>query len=67
MQGSEMDEIVVDVILTEDQAEALAEMAKRFSRDDAKRLSADEVEEQSMIEGVNALSKALANAGFNPR
>jgi hypothetical protein len=62
-----MDEIVVNVVLTEDQADALAEMAKRLSRDDAKRMSADEAEEQAMIEAVIALRKALADAGFTPR
>jgi hypothetical protein len=52
-----MDEIVVNVVLTEDQADALAEMAKRLSRDDAKRMSADEAEEKAMIEAVIALRR----------
>ena len=57
----------VPLVLSEEQADAPAEMVKRFGRDDAQRLSADEAEEQAMVEAVIAVRRALADAGLAPR
>jgi hypothetical protein len=48
-------DISIPLVLSEEQADALAEMVKRFGRDDAQRLSADEAEEQAMVEAVIAI------------
>ena len=42
-------------------------MVKRFRRDDAQRLSADEAEEQAMVEAVIAVRRALAGARGSER
>ena len=62
-----MSDISVPLVLSEEQADAPAEMVKRFGRDDAQRLSADEAEEQAMVEAVIAVRRALADAGLAPR
>lgn len=56
--------------LTERRAMALAQLAKRFSFDDAIRLSNcydGDRERDEMIAGVISLQSALASSGFAPR
>lgn len=62
--------INLHVELTEDQAEALGQMCKRFSWETAKQLSNafdGGRERDLMIDGVCVLSRALADKGFKPR
>lgn len=66
--------IKVAVHLEEDAAAALAQLAKRFTWEDANRLSnrfasgADgRPERDHMLDGVFALQRALAEAGHDPR
>jgi hypothetical protein len=63
-----MTKIVLD--LPRDEAMALAQLAKRFTYDDAERLSSryDGGEERdAMFAGIDKLQRALAEAGFAPR
>ena len=63
-----MTRIVLD--LPDDQAMALAQLAKRLGYDDAERLSSryDGGEERdAMWQGILKLQRALAEAGFAPR
>jgi hypothetical protein len=56
--------------LPRDEAMALAEFAKRFTHDDAVRFSTRHDggrERDAMLEGVLALQRGLAEAGFRPR
>jgi hypothetical protein len=53
-----------------DEAMALAQLCKRFCWEDAVRLSNRHDggrERDAMLEGVLALQRALAEAGFSPR
>jgi regulator of sigma D len=65
--------IRITVELGEESAEALAQMAKRFSRVEANTLSNQllrysdgQSELDHMMSAVAALSKALAKSGFDP-
>jgi hypothetical protein len=56
--------------LPDDQAMALAQLAKRLGYDNAERLSSryDGGEERdAMLAGIDKLQRALAEAGFAPR
>ena len=56
--------------LPRDEAMALAELAKRFTHDDAVRFSNrhdDGRERDAMLEGILSLQRALAEAGHAPR
>ena len=64
------DQVTVPLILSERRAMALAQLAKRFSFDDATRLSNrydGDCERDEMIAGVISLQSALASRGFAPR
>jgi hypothetical protein len=55
--------------LPRDEAMTLAELAKRFTHDDAVRFSSRHDggrERDAMLEGVLALQRGLAEAGFAP-
>jgi hypothetical protein len=61
---------VVLELASADEAMALAQLAKRFTHDDAVRLSNchdDSCERHAMLEGVLSLQRGLAEAGFVPR
>ena len=63
-----MKKVVIE--LPDDQAMALAQLAKRLGYDDAERLSSryDGSEERdAMLAGIDKLQRALAEAGFAPR
>lgn len=63
-------DIRVALELPEDQAMALAQLAKRFSFTDAQNLSAaydGGGERDTMIQAVCTLARALRDAGFAPR
>jgi len=65
-----MAEITIILILPAVQAEALAQLAKRFGWDHADSLSRQfdgGVERDAMLAGVLTLQRALAEAGFAPR
>jgi hypothetical protein len=53
--------------MPDDQAEALAQLCKRFTFADADRRSDDARERHDMIEGIGTLRRALAAAGFAPQ
>jgi hypothetical protein len=56
--------------LSDDQAMALAKLAKRFTYEDARRLSTPHdsgLERDNMLKAVLVLSRALAEGGFAPR
>lgn len=66
--------ITVTMDLEDDAAAALAQMAKRFTWEDAKRLSNPHKvyaeggsELDRMLDGICALQRALAAAGHEPR
>jgi hypothetical protein len=63
-----MTKIILD--LPDEQAEALAQMVKRFTWDDAKRFANRHdggQERDAILEGTAALQRALAEAGYAPR
>ena len=63
-----MKKVVIE--LPDDQAMALAQLAKRLGYDDAERLSSryDGGEERdAMLASIDKLQRALAEAGFAPR
>ncbi|HWN48634.1 MAG TPA: hypothetical protein VNO18_02165 [Xanthobacteraceae bacterium] len=56
--------------LPDDEASAVAQLVKRLGYDDAERLSSryDGGEERdAMLNGIDKLQRALAEAGFAPR
>ena len=56
--------------LARDEAIALAELAKRFTHDDAVRFSNRHdggAERDAMLEGILSLQRGLAEAGYAPR
>jgi hypothetical protein len=59
--------IEINLNLAEDEADALAEMAKRICWADIKALSADDQEATAMLDGIRTLRQALAASGFAPR
>jgi hypothetical protein len=64
-----MTKVVLD-LASADEAMALAQLAKRFTYEDAERLSNrhdDGHERDAMLEGVLSLQRGLAEAGFAPR
>jgi hypothetical protein len=65
-----MAQVSIPLSLSEDQAEALAQLVKRFGWDDAERLS-DRFdggrERDAMLEALRRLQNALAEASFAPR
>ncbi len=63
-----MTKVIVE--LPPDEAMALAQLLKRFGYDDAERLSSryeGGKERDAMLQGVDKLQRALADAGFAPR
>ncbi len=63
-----MTKIILD--LPDEQAEALAQMVKRFTWDDAERFANRHDggrERDAILEGTATLQRALAEAGFAPR
>ncbi|MBO1907025.1 hypothetical protein KHP60_21170 [Microvirga sp. 3-52] len=62
-----MQDVEITLTLPADQAEALAEMAKRFSWSDADQLAADDREARLIVSAVTALQAALRERGFAPR
>lgn len=59
--------IEVNLRLAEDQADALAQMAKRICWTDILQLSADEREASAMLDGILRLRDSLAAADVAPR
>jgi hypothetical protein len=59
--------VVLELVNAE--AAALAQMAKRFTYDDAVRFAnpRDEREREAILDGIRALQRALAEAGHAPR
>jgi hypothetical protein len=68
---SNQNEIVsITFILNESEADALAQLCKRFGHDDVERFSNSfdgGKERDAMIDGMGVLRRALAKAGFAPR
>lgn len=69
-----MADITITMQLSEDKAEALAQMCKRIGWAQMKELSSDwanysdgRPEIDHMLDGVLTLQRALAKAGFAPR
>jgi hypothetical protein len=62
-----MTEITIRLSLPEDEAEALAQFCKRAIFDDFRTRAATEAEAYQMIDAINRLRLALADAGFAPR
>jgi hypothetical protein len=70
MTTDENEIVSIKVILVEAEADALAQLCKRFGHDDAERFSSSfdgEKERDAMIDGMGVLRRALAKAGFAPR
>lgn len=57
----------LNLITTPQAAEALAQLVKRIGWSDASALATDNDETQSMMNGIAALQRALAEAGYAPR
>ena len=59
--------VTITVTLTEIQALAFAQFLKRVGLDDYRRLSVDTDEAYTMLHAGEALRKALAEQGYEPR
>lgn len=59
--------VTITLDISDEQAEALAQMAKRICWQDAQRLAADEQETRTVLDGIATLRSALARAGYAPR
>ena len=59
--------VTFTVELDPEQAEALAQFAKRASVSDFKQKAVDDVEAYNMWDSIGKISKALEEAGYAPR
>mgnify|MGYP006989311626 FL=1 len=57
----------ISVELSTAQAEALAQLCKRWRHDLARSIAVDDAESFEMMSALDAVRAALAEAGFNPR
>lgn len=57
----------ISVELSTAQAEALAQLCKRWRHDLARSISVNDAEADQMMSAIDAVRSALAEAGFNPR
>lgn len=55
------------LITTEEDAAALAQLVKRIGWSDARALAVNDDKAYAMMDGIAALQRALAEAGYNPR
>ncbi|EIK4671370.1 hypothetical protein LJ721_004720 [Salmonella enterica] len=61
------DKISVTLDLTRQQAEMLAQFIKRTTHNDCVDKAAPNEDAYVMMDGINEVMRALAEAGFNPR
>lgn len=67
-QKQEPDDMAtITLEIRDEQAEALAQMVKRFCWQDAQRLAADDQETRAVLDGIATLRSALAREGYAPR
>ena len=59
--------MLIKLELTDDQAEALAQMCKRSIIERVRLFAGDETEAETMLEALVVLEKTLADVGFAPR
>lgn len=59
--------VTIMLDMPDEQAQALAQMVKRFCWHDARLFSSDEKELREILDGVTALRRALAREGYAPR
>ena len=57
----------LNLITTPQAAEALAQLVKRIGWSDARALATGNDETHAMMDGIAALQRALADAGYAPR
>ena len=62
-----MNRVIINVQLTEEAAEALAQFVKRAGYSDCRNNAKSEEEAYLMLDGLIALRNNLAEAGFAPR
>ena len=60
-------DLPLNLIITPAAAEALAQLVKRIGWSDARSLAVNDDEAYSMMDGIAALQRALAEAGYAPR
>ena len=59
--------VTIALDLSDEQAEALAQMVKRFCWQDAQLLAVDDQETRAVLDGIAMLRSALAREGYAPR
>jgi hypothetical protein len=59
--------MLIKLELTDDHAEALAQMCKRSIIERVRPFAGDETEAETMLEALAVLEKTLADVGFAPR
>ena len=59
--------VIVTFELTKNEAWALAQFCKRTTHQDCAELSTSEEEAYTMMDGVNAVMRGLAESGIAPR
>lgn len=59
--------VTISLNISDEQAEALAQMAKRICWQDAQLLAVDEREARTILDGIATLRSALAREGYVPR
>lgn len=60
-------DLTLNLITTPQAAEALAQLVKRICWSDVLALATDKGETYAMMDGIAALQRALAEAGYAPR
>ncbi|HBO4228117.1 TPA: hypothetical protein L4T98_006752 [Pseudomonas aeruginosa] len=60
-------DLPLNLIITPAAAEALAQLVKRIGWSDARSLAVNDDEAYAMMDGIAALQRALAEAGYAPR
>jgi hypothetical protein len=59
--------LVVNLQIQDDQAEALAQLVKRIGLDELRQNAKNDDEAYLMRDAINLLAAALSDAGFAPR
>ena len=59
--------ITLDIEVTEEQAEAVAQVLKRIGFTDIRKLSETEADTYEAQYALEEIRKALSNQGYNPR
>lgn len=67
MNSEDQKSVTVSLTLTPPQAQALAQFVKRTTHSACEEIADNDNQAYLMMDGVNEIMRALAEAGYNPR